>query len=264
MKKLKIIFNLITLALTTGLLVMITLAWYAVNKTASVNEAIGCTASGKNLYLSTTYSGADSFLYSETTFENGGWGTTASLNASNILLPVSTNDATNFYYTNDIDVDGTAISDSGVYNFNLVTTSASYYYVSKKIYLTTSEETDMNCCLRNISIENGTDESSNIYEAVRVSFTSGTTTKIFKATSTNIYPAISTTQVANSDPGITQGGQANSIFTFGIRGVTKDGDDVNYNVTSIIIKIWVEGQHPEAIATYAGTGFKLNMSFQTY
>ena len=61
MKKLKIIFNLITLALTTGLLVMITLAWYAVNKTASVNEAIGCTASGKNLYLSTTYSGADSF-----------------------------------------------------------------------------------------------------------------------------------------------------------------------------------------------------------
>jgi len=44
MKKLKIIFNLITLALTTGLLVMITLAWYAVNKQASVEAGTGAVA----------------------------------------------------------------------------------------------------------------------------------------------------------------------------------------------------------------------------
>ena len=44
MKKLKIIFNLITLALTTGLLVMITVAWYAVNKTASVTDGTGSVA----------------------------------------------------------------------------------------------------------------------------------------------------------------------------------------------------------------------------
>lgn len=44
MKKLKIIFNLITLALTTGLLVMITVAWYAVNKQASVEAGTGSIA----------------------------------------------------------------------------------------------------------------------------------------------------------------------------------------------------------------------------
>ena len=44
MKKLKILFNLITLALTTGLLVMITVAWYAVNKQASVEAGTGSVA----------------------------------------------------------------------------------------------------------------------------------------------------------------------------------------------------------------------------
>ena len=41
MKKFKIIFNLITVALTAGLLVMITVAWYAVNKTANVTGGLG-------------------------------------------------------------------------------------------------------------------------------------------------------------------------------------------------------------------------------
>lgn len=44
MKKLKILFNLITLALTTGLLVMITVAWYAVNQKASVEAGTGAVA----------------------------------------------------------------------------------------------------------------------------------------------------------------------------------------------------------------------------
>ena len=44
MKKLKLIFNFISLALTTGLLVMITVAWYAVNKTANVSAGAGMVA----------------------------------------------------------------------------------------------------------------------------------------------------------------------------------------------------------------------------
>ncbi|RIA64902.1 hypothetical protein EI71_01779 [Anaeroplasma bactoclasticum] len=49
MKKLKIVFNFITLALTTGLLVMITVAWYAVNKTANVTAGAGSVASQPDL-----------------------------------------------------------------------------------------------------------------------------------------------------------------------------------------------------------------------
>ena len=55
MKKLKIIFNLITLALTTGLLVMITLAWYAVNKQASVEAGTGMVAQQEKLVARVDY-----------------------------------------------------------------------------------------------------------------------------------------------------------------------------------------------------------------
>ena len=55
MKKLKIIFNLITLALTTGLLVMVTLAWYAVNKTASVTAGTGMVATQSKLVKHVDY-----------------------------------------------------------------------------------------------------------------------------------------------------------------------------------------------------------------
>ena len=55
MKKLKIIFNLITLALTTGLLVMITVAWYAVNKQASVEAGTGSVADLDNIVETVEY-----------------------------------------------------------------------------------------------------------------------------------------------------------------------------------------------------------------
>ena len=55
MKKLKIIFNLITLALTTGLLVMITVAWYAVNKQASVEAGTGSVADLDNIVDTVEY-----------------------------------------------------------------------------------------------------------------------------------------------------------------------------------------------------------------
>lgn len=264
MKKLNTILSFASLAITSFLLVFLIFAWYVTNTTATVEGVVGATAIGKNLYLSTTYSGEDSFLYSESSFENGGWGTTVSLDASNILLPASTNDATNFYYTNDINTDGSAIVNAGSYNFNLVNTSASYYYVSKTIYLTTSETSNLNCCLRSISIEQGTDTTSNIFEAVRVSFSSGVVTKIFKATNDTVLPAVSTTGVAVADPGLLQGGQANTAFSFQIPGATLSGDDTTYHVIAVTVKIWVEGQHPDAIATYAGTGFKIRMGFQSY
>lgn len=44
MKKFKIVFNLITVALTTGLLVIITLAWYVTNKQANVTPTMGSVA----------------------------------------------------------------------------------------------------------------------------------------------------------------------------------------------------------------------------
>ena len=60
MKRLKIVFNFITLALTTGLLVMITVAWYAVNKTANVTAGTGSIADLDKIIESVEYYNFDS------------------------------------------------------------------------------------------------------------------------------------------------------------------------------------------------------------
>ena len=262
--KLNNLLTYISLGVTSLLLVFVVMAWYAVNKTASVEAGNGATATGKNLYLSTTYGSLDSFTYSDQAFRNGGWGTEVDLTASNILIPASTYDGTNFYYTNEINQDGTAIANHNTYSFNLVTTSSSYYYVSKRIYLCTSEEEDLNVCLRNVSINQGSDENSDIYKAVRLSITDGVTTKIFKADSTLVHPANSISTVSSTDPALNSGGQANSTFSFVVPGAETVDDVTTYSIAYVDIKVWVEGQHSDAIATYAGTGFTFNISFQSY
>lgn len=260
--KLNNILTFVSLGLTALLLILVVRAWYAVNKTANVESGVGATAVGKNLYISSTYNGGDTFIYDESTF-NSTWKTEADLTISNILIPASTVDATNYYYTNDINEYGTAIQTDGNFKFNLITTSKSYYYAEKTVYLCTSEEVDMNCCLRNISIEKGIDETD-IYKSVRVAFKYSTNTKIFRGNVDTCYPAVSTTAVSNTDPSLQSGGQANGTFSFPIVGAETVDDVTTYTVTAVSVLIWVEGQDPNAIATYAGTGFKVNMSFQTY
>lgn len=264
MKKLKGIINLITLVLTAGLLILVTVAWYATNKTANVTPSVGATAVGKNLFLSTTYQGDSTFVYDENTFSSV-WGQTATINASNILIPVSTTNAKDFYYTSSINADGTAVSNEGVYDFDLVTSSTSYYYVSKTVYLCTSEETDMDCCLRNISIQTGED-GTDIYKAVRVAYSYNLTTKIFRYNQTEgvAYPANSKTTISAVDPALNSGGQNDSVFTFPIIGASTTNDVTTYTVTAVNVLIWVEGQNSNALATYAGKGFRISMSFQTY
>ena len=262
--KLNTILTLVSLTLTALLLVFVVRAWYAVNKTATVEAGSGATAVGQNLYLSTTYGSLNDFTYSESNMSSGGWGTSVDLTASNILLPVSTYDATSFYYTNDIATNGTAVLTNGSYSFNLVNTSASYYYVTKTIWLSTTETEDLTVCLRNVSINQGSDETSDIYKAVRISVTSGTTTKIFKADSEVVYPANSLTTVSSTDPALRSGGQSNSVLSFTVPGATVENETKTCSVVSVTIKVWVEGQHSDAVATYAGTGFTFSLSFQSY
>ena len=66
MKKLKGILNLITLVLTAGLLILVTVAWYATNKTADVTGATGSVATQPELIAAVDYynfSGENSGTY---------------------------------------------------------------------------------------------------------------------------------------------------------------------------------------------------------
>ncbi len=262
--KLKLIANLISLVLTATLLVFISLAWFVTNEKANASGAIGASASGDNLYISSTFNPAEN----QTTINelDSNWSKDISINTNSLLLPVSTNDAKDYFYTPSINPDGTAIVTNNKYNFVKVTTAKSFYYLEKTIYLCLDDESNANCCLKFIDIKQGTDIDSNIFKSVRVYFEDATnnTNKMFKYKNQTAYPAISETAIANADPAIDSGTQFPSVFNFPLVGRTTSDDVSIYTFKKILMRIWVEGQDSNALATYAGTGFKVNLVFATY
>ncbi len=263
--KMRLIINLVTLILTATVLIFISMAWYVTNEKAEVSGVVGASAVGDNLYISSTFSPSAN----QTTINelDSNWKKEITIDTNSLLLPVSTNDASNYYYTPDVASDGTAIVSNNKYNFVKVTTAKSFYYLEKTIYLCLDDEKSSSCCLKYVNIKQGTDVDSNIFKAVRVYFEdeANETSKMFKYQDETAYPAISETAVANTDPAIDAGTQVPSIFNFPLVGKTINEEDVTtYTFKKIVIRIWVEGQDSNALATYAGTGFKVNLVFATY
>lgn len=266
--KLRLFVNLITLAVTSFLLIFVILAWYVTNDEVTATGVIGASAEGNNLYMSSTFIPSENQT-TITVLNPNDWKMDLNINTNSLLLPVSTTDAKNFYYTPDVDTDGSAVIKDGKYNFLKVTTSKSYYYLEKEIYLCLADAKDVNCCLKNIVINQGVDEDSNIYKAVRVYFEDSddsNNNQMFKYEDTllPVYPAVSTTSVSGTDPAIVSGTQSPDKFHFGLTGSVSDGITTTYTFKKIIIRIWVEGQDENALATYAGTGFSIHLVFATY
>ena len=188
--KLRLFVNLITLAVTSFLLIFVILAWYVTNDEVTATGVIGASAEGNNLYLSSTFVPSENQT-TITTLNSNDWKMDLNINTNSLLLPVSTNDAKNFYYTPDVNSNGTAVIKDGNYNFLKVTTSKSYYYLEKEIYLCLADAKDVNCCLKNIVINQGSDDTSNIYKAVRVYFEDTddlTNNQMFKSEETENKP----------------------------------------------------------------------------
>jgi len=265
--KLRLIANLITLVVTTFLLIFVVMAWYVSNDNTSARGVIGATAEGKSLYMSSTFIPTEN-QKTVTELDSNIWKMNLDINTNSLLLPVSTNDAINYYYTPDINEDGTAIDTDGDYNFVKVTTSKSFYYLEKELYFIVADASDTRCSLKNISINQGSDESSNIFKSVRVYFEDADDSRynnMFKYHEENaVYPAVSETSVALTDPAISDGIQSPDKFNFRLSGSYKVEDVTTYTFKKIIIRVWVEGQDPNAVATYAGTGFTINLAFATY
>ena len=145
-----------------------------------------------------------------------------------------------------------------------------YYYIEKTFYiLTTYHERNnidaIRVYLSNVTFSQGTDTDSNLYKAVRISVSAtdknGTIDeKIYKYDSTTANPASGVNSTI-SDPALVSGNQASTganSFVMDLRCVSND----NCYFYPITVKIWIEGQDRNAIASYAGTGFYISFQFK--
>lgn len=222
-----LILSVISLIVTTGLLVLIIYSWYVTNEKATVS---GITASSESntLYISTTY-GSGYNTYNEvndyvstfTNLDTDYWKSTATISNNNqLLLPTSSPNGSVFYYTPDVNSDGTAnrkymkvavtqstfTTDGSLYtytngsyvsvnsgeydstktyykyqyDFMDVTSLGTYYYIEEDLYVCNDSEKDLVCSIRKVDISQGSDDSSNIYKSARIYVESSNNDQIFR------------------------------------------------------------------------------------
>ena len=282
-KNFNLITSIISLSVSICLLVLVMFSWYVSNKQVSASGITASTGSNK-LYVSTTYSSSygtyqpvlnNNYQSTFTNLDENYWNTNATIsNANKLLLPSSSPNGQTFYYTNDVNEDGRAFTTNGLYNFVDVTSVGSYYYLERSIYICNAESTDLTCCLRKLTISQGTDDTSNIFKSARVYLESSSTNhEIFKyydyqdSTAGDALPANSATTILAEDPAKRSGSVPDATIQFTVPGTTietvNETTTTTYTAVELKLKIWVEGQNENAVATYAGTGFKIDLLFVT-
>ncbi len=226
------------------------------------------------LLLPTSTSNATSYYYTNDVSSDG----TAfrSYNKATVIEDTFTTDGSLYIYSNSTytqvtsgSYDSTETYYTYDYNFLDVTQVGSYYYISKSIYICNAEATDLTCVLRKVQVSQGTDETSNIYKSVRVYLESDNSNNIYKyydsndTTAGDALPATSETTIADTDPAINGGYVNDSTLQFTAPGITTTDGTTTYTAVEVKVCIWVEGQNANALATYAGTGFNLDLLFVT-
>ena len=142
--KRNLIINIITLAVTSMIFVMLLFGWYVSNTEVTASGIQASTGSNK-LYVSSNYSSDytsyvldenDEYLSAFTNFDDTYWSTNATISSNVLLLPSSTPDGSTFYYTNDVSSDGTAFQSYTKKNITAATfvTDGSLYIKSGNTY----------------------------------------------------------------------------------------------------------------------------------
>ena len=282
-KKFNIITSMLSLSATFLLLALVMFSWYVSNTEVRASGITASTGSNK-LYVSTTYSEnyntyqaieGNNYQSNFTNLDEAYWNTSATIsNGNKLLLPSSSPNGQTFYYTNDVNENGRAFTTDGLYNFVDVSSVGSYYYLERSIYICNAESTNLNCVLRKVLISQGTDENSNLYKSARVYIESSENNhEIFKYynsaenTAGDALPANSATTIMDNDPAIRSGSVADQIMRFSVPGTTtetvNEEEVKTYTAVELKLKIWIEGQNENAVAGYAGTGFKIDLLFVT-
>ncbi len=253
-KRINLILSMTSLFFTAFLLLVTIFGWYVTNSTATASGITATTKSRSEVYMSTAYNGTDSLTTSN--YTNYGFSKNITITHTGALLPASSADASAFYYATTVGTDGTATGTA----FTAVTDSEKdYYYIDVNIYIISLEtSSDISIYLSSVKIAQGSG-STTLYKAVRVSTIYNTAATIFKcASGGDAYPAESTNSIASTDTAISAGSVDSDQVSISLDALESESIT---DVECVTVRIWIEGQNSNAVATNDLSSFTVAMNF---
>ena len=196
------------------------------------------------------------------------------IRSDRILNPVSTADTENWYVPVDVLPNGDVNAALDGDHFILLNeTQADECIIDQTFYIVNTYAEDVTLHLSKVNIVHGTGLSSDsdIYKAVRVAVTVGDNTTVYRVTEgAQDYGAASPVTgvlTTGADPSIPAGEQPSPGVTVFLPAAKPAVEGTTGNMTltteTVNVKIWIEGQNPYAVAAYAGTAFRVSLSFIT-
>ena len=258
--------------------------WFSSNRTVTASGMSVTVDTPKNIFVSNKDLSQEENNYialSSISSTNYAFDTTCGFTFNEKLYPASYN-GNNFYYARKVTSGGNAKDEANRDKFIQITSDLTdYYYIERTFYILTTYPTkdtvsSINVYLSNITISQGSTNSSNLYKAARVAIsardnTEGEEEGELGTVSEKVYryntidgsclPANGVGSVMASDIAIDSGDQdseSNDAFIMNLKCV-ENSSCYFYPIT---IKIWIEGQNANATSNYAGTGFFISFQFK--
>ena len=256
----------IFMILTTIIFLTIAYGWF------SNNEKVNANSETVNVFLpvvvlaSSTYEPkTENERIAQDTLGDNGFGVKIGFSPTNPLYPTSTPDGVSYRYATNVDKSGIALDTESedLLMFEPVEDIyKKYFYIEQTFYLCTTNKEDITIYLSNVSIQAGTSES-NLYKSIRVALLTEDDTLIVKHENGDALPANGDDTVCETDPAIYTTSIDNSSLRIVLPGVTyNDVNEKNYcSPVKVILRLWIEGQSPFAVAEYSGHAFLANLDF---
>lgn len=254
-KRINLILSMTSLFFTAFLLLVTIFGWYVTNSTATASGITASTKGRSEVYMSTAYNGTDSLTTSN--YTDYGFSKKVTITHTGALLPASSADASAFYYATTVGTDGTA---TGTAFTAVSSTEKDYYYIDVNLYIISLEtSSNISIYLSNVKIAQGSGTSTTLYKAVRVSTIYNSTATIFKcASGGDAYPAESTNSIASTDTAILAGSVDSNQVSIALDALASESIT---DIECVTVRIWIEGQNSNAVATNDLSSFTVAMNF---
>ena len=244
------------------------LGWISTNRNLDANGQSLSAEVPDNILISTNSSLNGVSTVPVAQMDNYDFSGREDFSASGILIPVSY-DGETFRYANIVDEDGHAQDpedeNDPTYSVVEVGKLQSYRYI-KALYLATTNTEDKQVYISRVNIRRGSAATSELYKAVRISFTYGDDTIVYRYPGEVSYPANGADSVMVADFAVDTDdidpNDSDTTLIIDLDGVTVESDgSYTASVESVVIQIWIEGSNRYAVVDYSGTGFIVEIEF---
>ena len=192
----------------------------------------------------------------------------ADFSVNGILFPASF-DGVTFRYATIVDESGIALDpeNEGVPTYSVVPSSSiQTFRYTNVLHLATTNFEDKQVYISRVDILQGSSTSSELYKAVRVSFSYDGDTIVYRYPGQSSLPANGADTVMAADFAVNTNDidptDDDTTLIIDLDAVTVESDgSYTASVEDVVIQIWIEGTNSNAVVDYAGTGFMVAIEF---